>query len=350
METGLIGLPLSGKTTIYNAVTGRNAATSAYAGGKKDVNIADINVPDPRVDDLLALFRPKKTVYAKIVLKDLQVGFDETGGLASDALAQIRNLDMLVIVVRAFESDSVPHPSGKVDAAADLKKMVESLVFSDYEVVEKRMQRLEKEGKKGSREYEILERMGQRLLGNLPIGPDFVPEADLKVLSGLTFVTTKPILAVANTGDKKVDLSSAERTLGELKIDLFTLQGAMEMEIAQLGPDDQKEFLTDLGMKEPALNRFVRHIYKTLNFISFLTVGEDEVRAWSVQQGANAQKAAGRIHSDLEKGFIRAEVVTCSDLLALKTLAEARRQGKLRQEGKEYVVKDGDVLNILFHV
>lgn len=350
METGLIGLPLSGKTTIFNAVTGRHAATSLYAGGRKDMNIAEINVPDVRVDELSRLFAPKRTVHAKMVFKDMQIAFDERGGITPTSIAEIRNLTALAVVLRAFESDSVAHPDGRVDPAADLKKLLDSFIFTDYEVVQKRLERLEKEAKKGSREYQVLERLSVRLMEERPIGEDFLEESDINLLSGLNFITDKPLMVVANTGDAAIDCKPVEAVAGKLNMELFTLPGLIEMEIAQLEPADQKDFLAELGLTEPALNRFLQHIYRSLNLISFLTVGPDEVRAWSIRKGWNAQKAAGRIHSDLEKGFIRAEVVSCADLLALRGLAEARKVGKLRQEGKDYIVQDGDVMNVLFNV
>ncbi|MBI2889237.1 MAG: redox-regulated ATPase YchF [Nitrospirae bacterium] len=350
MLTGLIGLPLSGKTTIFNAVTGRQAATSQYAGGKKGMNIAEIEVPDPRVDALSDLFRPKRTTYAKVIVKDLQIAQDERGSIAPVSIAEFRSLAALLIVLRAFESDSVLHPSGHVDPAADLRRVVDSLIFSDYEVVEKRMGRLEKEAKKNSREYQILRDAAERLLGGRVIGEDFFSDGDVKLLSGLSLATTRPVIAVANTGEGAAGLTALESLTRDLGVPLFVVPGQLEMEIAQLEKSDQKEFLEDQGLKEPALSRFVQFIYARLNLISFLTVGPDEVRAWSIRKGSNAQKAAGQIHSDLEKGFIRAEVVSSSDLLHLKGLAEAKSAGKLRQEGKDYVVEDGDVLNILFNV
>jgi ribosome-binding ATPase len=350
METGLIGLPLSGKTTIFNTLTGKNAATSAYSGGKKEMNIAEINVPDTRVDDMTKLFKPKKTVYATVVFKDLQIEFNDQGGITPASIADIRNLTALAVIIRAFQNEAVPHPFEKVDPAADLKKIIDSLIFSDYEMIEKRMQRLEKEAKKATREYQILEKLAEKLMGGELIGEEMLSEEDLKLFAGFSFITNKPIIVTANLGEKSADLSGLEKMVKDYRITLFPLRGDIEMEISQLAKEDQKDFLADLGLTEPAMDRFLLYIYKTLNLISFLTVGEDEVRAWSIKKGSNAQKAAGRIHSDLERGFIRAEVVSYTDLNQAGNYAEAKKTGKQRLEGKEYIVQDGDVMNILFNV
>ena len=350
METGLIGLPLSGKTTIFNTLTGKNAATSAFSGGKKEMNIAEINVPDVRVDELSKIFKPKRTIYATVVFKDLQIEFNEQGGITPVSTADIRNLTAIAVIVRAFENEAVPHPFEKIDPAADFKKILESMIFSDYEMAEKRMQRLDKEGKKSTREYILLEKISEKLLSGSPIGENFLSEDDLKVFAGFSFITTKPIIIVANLGEKSADLSGLEKLIREHQLTMFSLRGNLEMEISQLPREDQKDFLADLGLSEPAIDRFLQYIYKNLNLISFLTVGEDEVRAWSVKNGSNAQKAAGKIHSDLERGFIRAEVAAFEDLISAGSLAEAKKTGKLRLEGKEYTVKDGDVMNILFNV
>ncbi len=350
METGLIGLPLSGKTTIFNALTGKGVSVSGYSGGKKETNIAQINVPDSRVDALSKIFKPKKTIYAAVTFKDLNVEFTDQGGVIPSSIADIRNLTAVVIVVRAFINENIPHPSGKIDPAADLKKMLDSLIYSDYEMIEKRKQRLEKEAKKASREYALLDSMSEKLLSGSLIGLDFLSDDDLKLFTGFSFITSKPVIVIINRGEKNADESGVEAMLKDYAVTLFPLRGDLEAEISLLPAEDQKDFLLDMGISLPAMDRFLQYIYKTLNLISFLTVGEDEVRAWSIPDGFNAQRAAGRIHTDLERGFIRAEVVLFDDLLAAGSLPEAKKNGKLRLEGKDYIVKDGDVINILFNV
>jgi hypothetical protein len=350
METGLIGLPLSGKTTIFNSLTGKNASISTYSGGKKEKNIAEVKVPDKRVDVLTEMFKPGKTIFATVTFEDLQVEISQEGGITPSSMADIRNLNAVVIIVRAFNNESVPHPFNKVDPEADLKKVMDSLIYSDYEMIEKRKERLNREAKKTTREYQLLDRMSEKLLSGTLIGVDFLTEEDLKLFAGFSFITTKPIIVIINSGESNTDTSGLVHMAEVYKITVFPLRGDLEMEISQLPMEDQRDFLQDMGLSEPAMNRFLQYIYKTLNLISFLTVGSDEVRAWSIPGGFNVQKAAGRIHTDLEKGFIRAEVVSFDDLAACGSLQEAKKNGKLRLEGKDYIVKDGDVINILFNI
>jgi hypothetical protein len=350
METGLIGLPLSGKTTIFNTLTGKSASLSSHSGGKKEINIADIAVPDERVDVLSKIFNPKKTIYANVTFKDLNLEFGEHGGITPSSIADIRNLTAVVIVVRSFLDEKIPHPSAKIDPSADLKRVLDSLIYSDYEMTEKRKERLEKEAKKSSREYNLLIAMSEKLSGGSLIGSDFLSENDLPLFSGFSFITAKPVIVIANRGEKCADEANLQTLIENYDITLFPMRGDLEMEISQLPREEQKDFLLDMGVSEPAIDRFLQNIYKTLNLISFLTVGEDEVRAWSIPAGFNARKAAGRIHTDLERGFIRAEVVTFEDLVSAGNLQVAKKTGKIRLEGKDYIVKDGDILNILFNV
>lgn len=355
METGIIGLPLAGKTTIFNALTSQQAHLSTAAGGRKHTNLADVQVPDLRVDKLSVIFKPKKQVYASILFKDVQTEITSSGGLSAATLGEIRTSDALTVIVRAFADETVYHPFDKIDPAADLKRILDSLVFSDYEIIAKRLERLDKEAKRGSREYQVLERLSARLEDGDLIGADFLPPEETRLTSGFRFLTAKPVIIVANTGaetdeEKDAGLTALKQEAARLGLDLFLIRGNMEMEIAQLSEEDQQEFLADLGLSEPTKSRFIQHIYSSLDLMSFLTVGDDEVRAWSIPRGTPAVKAAGKIHSDLEKGFIRAEVIHYEELLAAGGLAPARKQGKLRLEGKNYTVEDGDVLTIRFNV
>ncbi len=346
METGIIGLPLAGKTTLFNALTGLSARTSTHAGGKGDANVALVDVPDERVERLSVMFQPEKTIFANIRFNDLQVELTEDGGMSAASIAELRNADALTLVIRAFVDEGVPHPHGTLDGLSDFRRLMDTLVFSDLAMAERRMERLVKEGKRGDREHARLEKLCERLGQGKPIGGDLLTAEDRKLFSGFAFLTAKPIIVVANTGEKSCDTAALAAAAGEQGLALFAIQGAAEMEIAQLAPGDQKEFLAALGVKEPARARFIRTIYDALGLISFLTVGEDEVRAWSVPRDVPASRAAGKIHTDLERGFIRAEVVFWSELLEAGGLKEAKSAGKLRLEGRDYVVKDGDVLNI----
>jgi ribosome-binding ATPase YchF (GTP1/OBG family) len=252
--------------------------------------------------------------------------------------------------VRGFQSESVPHPLKGVNPLRDLRSLLDSLVFSDYEVAEKRMARIEKEGKKDGREFKELEKAAARLGEGRLLGRDFFLGEDAKLFAGFGFLTAKPLMVIVNTGEATEGFREMETEAGNRGLAVFPIRGDMEMEIAQLPPEDQKGFLSDLGIEEPARNRFLRHVYATLKLQSFLTTGDDEVRAWSIREGTTAVKAAGVIHTDLEKGFIRAEVVSWSDLVEAGGYPQAKKAGKVRLEGKDYVVRDGDVLLIRFNV
>ena len=347
METCLIGLPFCGKTTIFNALSGQQA------GGYQQVHLAEVAVPDPRVAQLAELFGKKKQVPAGVLIKDLHLQFSDQGGISSSALGDLRTSDSIAIVLRAFIDEAVVHPLGEVDPLRDLGKLLDSMILSDYEITEKRLERLEKEGKKGDREHLILTKIAARLEEGGGIGADLIHEEESQLLTGFQFLTAKPMMGILNTGERSehtADTTALAQRAGQLGIDVFPIQGLQEMEIAQLSAEDQREFLTDLNLEEPARDRFLQALYARLDLISFLTVGDQEVRAWSIPRGASALQAAGKIHSDMERGFIRAEVIPCEQLLAAGGFAEARKQGQLRLEGKEYPVQDGDVLTIRFNV
>jgi GTP-binding protein YchF len=343
MEAGMVGLPYSGKSTIFAALSG------GEAGGRRG-HIADVPVPDPRVERLGELFPTAKRTHATVVIKDLAVEASEKGALASGTLAEIRNLDALALVIRAFLDPAVPHPLESVDPARDLRRLLDSLTFSDYAAAEARMERLVKEGRGGSREHQLLERLAARLAEGGLIGKDTLPPEDLRQLSGFSFLTAKPLMLIVNEGESTAEVGPVLKQAEALGLEQFVIHGKQEMEIAQLDSEDQKAFLKDLGLEEPTRDRFLRQLYHSLNLMSFLTAGEKEVRAWSVPRGATAQKAAGRIHTDMEKGFIRAEVIAFERLVAEGGFAQARKSGTLRLEGKEYIVQDGDVLTIRFNI
>jgi GTP-binding protein YchF len=343
MEICLIGLPFCGKTTIFNALTGQQAS------GYHQAHLAEVAVPDARVGKLAELFGKKKQVLAGVLLKDLPLQFGERGVDAA-GLAELRGADAAVVVLRAFLDEAVVHPLGGIDPLRDLGRLLDSMVFSDYEIAEKRLERLEKEGKKGEREHQALTRIAARLEQGAVIGPDLVHEEERSMLAGFQFLTAKPMIAALNTGERSVDTEPVQRRAAELGMDLFSIQGLQEMEISGLPSEDQKEFLADLGAGEPPRDRFLRALYSRLELISFLTVGDHEVRAWSIPRGASALQAAGKIHSDMERGFIRAETIGCDQLLSAGSYAEARKQGLLRLEGKDYPVQDGDVLTIRFNL
>jgi hypothetical protein len=285
-----------------------------------------------------------------MIIRDLPAEFSDKGGLSPATLAELRGLDALALVIRAFLDPAVPHPLEGVEPARDLRRLLDSLAFSDYAAAETRLERLVKEGKKGSHEHQLLEQLAGKLSEGRLLGSSGLSPEEQRQLSGFAFLTAKPIILIANEGENTAEVAPVEKQAEALGLDLFVIHGRQEMEIALLSPEDQSAFLADLGLAEPTRNRFLRQLYASLNLISFLTVGDKEVRAWSIPRGTVALKAAGRIHTDMEKGFIRAEVITCEHLLAEGGFAQARKTGTLRLEGKDYPVQDGDVLNIRFNL
>ena len=349
METVIIGLPASGKTTIFNALTGRSVPVGDFSAAGRQVHLADVPVPDERIDRLSELYRPKKTTRATVLFRDPPLAYLDNGTLSPAGLGEVRKADSLAVVIRAFESESLPHPQG-VNPLRDLRTVLDSLVLADYEVAEKRLARLEKEAKRDGREYQRLKDVVDRLGAGQLLGRGFFSAEDEKLFAGFAFLTAKPLVAVLNDGERSVDHAAVAEEARSKGITVFTLRGDLEAEIAQLDTSEQAEFLKDLGASEPAKNRFLRHVYADLDLVSFITVGEDEVRAWSIKRGTPASRGAGTIHTDLEKGFIRAEVVRWEDLLACGDWAEAKKANKLRLEGRDYVLEDGDVILVRFNV
>jgi GTP-binding protein YchF len=350
METAIIGLARSGKTTIFNALTGQAAPTGDAAGGRKQAALSEVRVPDERLDKLASLYDPKKLTHASVLFKDLPLAHDEEGGITAASLADVRRADAVAIVIRAYASDSVIPALKDSTPLRDLRKVIDSLVFGDYEIAEKRLERLDKEAKRDGREYHVLRQIVDRLGTGKPLGAGFFAPEDAHLFAGFGFLTAKPLFVIINTGETSLPHDDLLKDAVETGVDTFGIRGDLEMEIAQLPAADQKDFLADLGLEEPAKNRFLRHVYSTLHLVSFFTVGDDECKAWSIHEGTTAVGAAGAIHSDLAKGFIRAEVAQWQDVLESGEFAATKKTNKLRLEGKEYVVRDGDVLLIRFNV
>ena len=352
MKLGIIGLPQSGKTTIFNALTRGNTPTTASAG-RIEVHNAVVDVPDPRVDRLSAMFKPKKTIYAKVTYADIAglEGGAAKSGISGQLLNQLAQMEGFIHVVRCFESDNVPHPSGSVNPERDARTMTEELLLNDLIAVERKLERLTEERKKGgtdkainARQTELFERLHKTLSDNMPLRDMQFNAEEQKELASFGLLTRKPMLTVFNLGDGQTAPSIA------LDHQAVSVQGKLEMEIAQLPPEDAAVFMQEYGIEEPSLNRMIRLSYDLLNLQSFFTVGEDEVRAWTTSRGATAVEAAGEIHTDLQRGFVRAEVVAYDDLTSLGSMNEAKSKGKLRLEGKEYLVKDGDIMHIRFNI
>ena len=352
MKLGIIGLPQSGKTTLFNALTRGNTPTTASAG-RIEVHTAVVDVPDPRVDTLSAMFKPRKTIYAKVTYADIAglEGGAAKSGISGQLLNQLTQMDGFLMVIRAFTNDNVPHPAGSVDAKRDAESMLGELLLNDLIAVERKLERLVDERKKGGtdkvlneRQTVLFNRLHKALNEGTPLRSlDFNAE-ELRELASFGLLTRKPILTVFNLGEGDPAPSI------ELDHPSVCLMGKLEMEIAQLDPVDANLFMKEYGIEELSLSRMIKLSYDLLQLQSFFTVGEDEVRAWTVQRGAPAVEAAGAIHTDLQRGFVRAEVVAYDDLISLGGMAEAKAKGKLRLEGKEYPVKDGDIMHVRFNL
>ena len=344
MKVGLIGHRGAGKTTVFNMLTGLQAQVGGY-GGKEEVHLGVIKVPDARVDKLSQVFKPKKTTYAEIRFTDFpasQNDDDLTGN--SNLVTQMREVDAMALVLCDFEPDA--------DPLRQLNDLLTEMILADLTVVENRRTRLKKE-KARPQEEALLERCATSLeneesLRNLEYSAD-----EENLLSGFGFLSRKPVLVLFNQADDKAGQPLSAVYQDELKrrgLDGLALAGKVEMEVAQLDENDRGAFLKEIGIQEPARERFIRASYRLLDLISFLTTGEDEVRAWTITQGTIARKAAGKIHSDLERGFIRAEVIAYDDFVVLGSEAKCKEAGKLRLEGKDYIVQDGDIIHFRFAV
>lgn len=359
MRLGIVGLPNSGKTTIFNALTRSNRPTGAVSGGKLEVFTAVVPVPDQRIDQLSALYKPRKTIYATITYTDiagLERGIGKEG-ISGELRNQLQQVEGFIHVVRAFQDESVPHPEGTIDPLRDLNTVDTEFMLSDLVTVEKRLERLTEERRKGKpsnpvtfeAELETLSRFKAHLDELKPLRTLETTAEERRLVRGYGLLSLKPMLVIFNSGEQLYDVQQA-RAYQMPNVRLIALQGKIEAEIAQLEGEDQRLFLEEYGIAEAGAQRAIRESYELLHIQSFFTVGADEVRAWTIPVGATAQEAAGVIHSDLARGFIRAEVTAWNDLLALGSEAEVKKQGKMRLEGKEYIVKDGDILHIRANV
>ena len=356
MRLGIIGLPQSGKTTIFNALT-RGDTPTTMSGGRFDVHTAVVDVPDERVDRLSVMFRPEKTLYARVTYADIAglEGSTSKTGISGQLLNQLNQMDGFVHVVRCFTDANVAHPSGSVDPLRDIAAMDAELLINDLIAVERKQERLAEERKKGGgrdkavieREAVLFEKLQVALGEEKPLRDVELSAEDEKSLSGFGFLTRKPVLLILNLSDGQEPPAIPYPHQNSA---VTPLQGRLEMDLAQLSPEDAELFMGEYGIDELGLHKVIRLSYDLLGLQSFFTVGPDEVRAWTIRRGDNAHTAAGAIHSDLQKGFIRAEVVTYTDLITLGGLNEARLKGKLRLEGKEYILQDGEIMHVRFNL
>ncbi len=344
MKVGLIGHRGAGKTTIFNMLTGLQAQVGGF-GGKEDVHLGVIKVPDARIDKLSRIFKPKKTTFAEIRFTDFPPSQGEEDLKSNNALVtQMREVDAITLVLGDYDADAKP--------LKELNALLTEMILADLAVVENRRSRIKKE-KARPQEEALLERCLQALeneesLRNLVFSAD-----EDNLASGFGFLSRKPVLVIFNQSEEKAGQpldALHQEELSRRGLQGLALAGKAEMEIAQLDEGDRAAFLQEIGIQEPARERFIRASYALMDLISFFTAGEDEVRAWTITQGTVAKKAAGKIHSDIERGFIRAEVIAYEDFIAHGSEAKCKEAGKLRLEGKEYVVQDADIVHFRFAI
>jgi len=346
MRAALVGYAQTGKTTLFNALTGQSAATGAGRGDKPNLGV--IKVPDPRIDKLSAIYKPRKTIFADVRFVDVPGPRTKGGGLSGPVLQSLREAEALTMVLRGF-----PDPDGhSANPVREMDDFEAELLINDQIVVEKRLERLRKEHT-ASLEAETLEACLAWLNDSKPLRlMDIRPEQE-PVLASYGFASRRPMLAVLNVPEDQVITAPPQAIVeaGAARgVEVMSVCASIEAEISSLATEDQGDFLESLGLTEPASARFVRHAYALLDYISFFTVGPDEVRAWTTRRGDRAPKAAGRVHSDMERGFIRAEVMKYEEFMRAGSEQKVKEQGKLRVEGKTYVVEDGDILNFRFNV
>lgn len=362
MKIGLVGLPLVGKTTFFNLLTNAHAEISNFASGKVSSNIGSAKVPDHRIDFLSKLYNPKKTTYALMDFTDVPglVSGSSTGkGVGNQFLEDIRKVDALVHIVRAFDNADVLHVDGSVDPMRDIETINLELLFADLGIIENRIARIEgskKVTKENLVELEILKKCREGLENGLLIHQISLSDEEREVLKTFSFLSEKPMILAINIDENALKSGNypqkedIQKYAHERNVSLIEVCAKAEMEISELEEEDKQLFMEELGIKRSGIDILASTTYSFMGLISFLTAGEDEVRAWTIKQGTDARKAAGKIHSDIERGFIRAEVVKFKDLHELGTMSKLKEKGLYRLEGKEYLVEDGDIINFRFNV
>jgi len=362
MKVAIIGLPMSGKTTIFNALTRGRAQVAAYSPALAP-NIGVARVSDSRLSVLEGIFQPKKTVAAEVSYIDITGSIKGFGneGAGGELLNYLTSADALLQVVRAFEDEQAPHPEGTIEPKRDIASLDLELAISDLAIVERRLDKLEtglkatkaSERESFLKEQSLLQKIRVELEKDMPIRLQGLAKEELKMLSNYQFLTAKPMLVALNIGEEQIpEASQLEADIGSLcpQFAVVALCGKLEMELGQLSDAEVREFREAMGLTKPALDRVIDLSYRRLSLVSFFTTVSSELKAWTIPDGTPAPEAAGKIHSDMERGFIRAEVISYKDLETCGSIAEARRRGLLRTEGKDYVIQDGDVVTFLFNV
>lgn len=364
LTAGIVGLPNVGKSTLFNAITQAGAEAANYPFATIDPNVGIVNVPDERLDRLTEMFHPKKTVPTTFEFTDIAgivKGASKGEGLGNQFLSHIREVDAIAHVVRCFEDKNITHVSGKVDPIADIETINLELILADMETVDKRLSKAEKLAKQKDKqaivELDVLKKLKAAFENEQPARSVDFSEEEKKAVHHLHLLTMKPVLYVANVAEDEVADADDHPNVRKVKehaategAEVVVISARIESEIAELDAEEKAAFLEDLGVRESGLDQLIRVSYDLLGLATFLTAGEPEVRAWTFRRGMKAPEAAGIIHSDFERGFIRAEVVSYEDLIQAGSMVAVREEGKLRLEGKDYVVQDGDVIHFRFNV